>query len=132
MSAGWAEDGEVLLARTVTAEGRSTARVGGQLAPVSALAELAGELVEVHGQHDGQRLLSTVAQTRFLDRYAGAESTSTPSRPSASSTDASATRGPPSPSSTSASATASARWTCSPTRFARSRSRRRGRARPRS
>ena len=72
-SAGWAEDGEVLLARTVTAEGRSTARVSGQLAPVSALAELAGELVEVHGQHEGQRLLSTVAQTRFLDRYAGGE-----------------------------------------------------------
>ncbi|MGA9160171.1 MAG: AAA family ATPase, partial [Actinomycetota bacterium] len=72
-AAGWAEDDEVLLARTVTAEGRSTARVGGQLAPVSALAELAGELVEVHGQHDGQRLLSTVAQTGFLDRYAGAE-----------------------------------------------------------
>jgi DNA repair protein RecN (Recombination protein N) len=73
VSAGWAEDGEVLLARTVTAEGRSTARVSGQLAPVSALAELAGELVEVHGQHDGQRLLSTAAQTRFLDRYAGAD-----------------------------------------------------------
>ncbi len=72
VTAGWAEEGEVLLARTVTAEGRSTARVGGQLAPVSALAELAGELVEVHGQHDGQRLLSTVAQTGFLDRFAGA------------------------------------------------------------
>ena len=72
-SAGWAEDGEVLLARTVTAEGRSTARVSGQLAPVSALAELAGDLVEVHGQHEGQRLLSTVAQTRFLDRFAGGE-----------------------------------------------------------
>ncbi|HEU4865186.1 MAG TPA: AAA family ATPase, partial [Actinomycetota bacterium] len=73
VSAGWAEDDEVLLARTVTAEGRSTARVGGQLAPVSALTELAGELVEVHGQHDGQRLMSTVAQTRFLDRFAGGE-----------------------------------------------------------
>jgi len=72
-SAGWAEDGEVLLARTVTGEGRSTARVSGQLAPVSALAELAGDLVEVHGQHEGQRLLSTVAQTRFLDRFAGGE-----------------------------------------------------------
>jgi DNA repair protein RecN (Recombination protein N) len=73
VTAGWAEDGEVLLARMVTAEGRSTARVSGQLAPVSALSELAGELVEVHGQHDGQRLMSTVAQTRFLDRYAGGE-----------------------------------------------------------
>ena len=72
-SAGWAEDGEVLLARTVTAEGRSTAGVWGQLAPVSALTELAGALVEVHGQHEGQKLLSTVAQTRFLDRFAGGE-----------------------------------------------------------
>ena len=72
-SAGWAEDGEVLLARTVTAEGRSTARVSGQLAPVSALTGLAGDLVEVHGQHEGQKLLSTVAQTRFLDRFAGGE-----------------------------------------------------------
>jgi DNA repair protein RecN (Recombination protein N) len=73
VSQSWAEDGEIVLARTVSAEGRSTARVGGQLAPVSALAELAAELVEVHGQHEGQRLLSTVAQTVFLDRYAGPE-----------------------------------------------------------
>src|SRR5262245_33256772 len=73
VSAGWAEDGEIVLGRTVSAEGRSTARVGGQLAPVSALAELASELVEVHGQHEGQRLLSTAAQTAFLDRFAGAE-----------------------------------------------------------
>jgi DNA repair protein RecN (Recombination protein N) len=70
---GWSEDGEVLLARTVTAEGRSTARIGGQLAPVSALAQLAGELVEVHGQHEGQGLLSTAAQTAFLDRFAGGD-----------------------------------------------------------
>lgn len=73
VSEGWTEDGEIVLARTLSREGRSTARVGGQLAPVSALAELAGELVEVHGQHEGQRLLSTAAQTAFLDRYAGAE-----------------------------------------------------------
>src|SRR5262245_40057579 len=72
VDAGWAEDGEIVLARTVSAEGRSTARVGGQLAPVSALAELASELVEIHGQHEGQRLLSTTAQTEFLDRFAGA------------------------------------------------------------
>jgi DNA repair protein RecN (Recombination protein N) len=73
VSESWSEDGEIVLARTVSAEGRSTARVGGQLAPVSALAELAAELVEVHGQHEGQRLLSTTAQTAFLDRYSGAE-----------------------------------------------------------
>ncbi|HET6616246.1 MAG TPA: DNA repair protein RecN [Gemmatimonadota bacterium] len=67
----WAEDGEVLLARNVSAEGRSSARIGGQLAPVSALAELAGQLVELHGQHEGQHLLKAGAQTAFLDRFAG-------------------------------------------------------------
>jgi DNA repair protein RecN (Recombination protein N) len=69
----WAEDGEVVVARTVSAEGRSTARVGGQLAPVSVLAELAVDLVEIHGQREGARLLSSPAQTEFLDRYAGRE-----------------------------------------------------------
>jgi len=71
--AGWAEDGEVVLARTVTAEGRGSARIGGQLAPVSALAALGGELVEVHGQHEGQLLRSSAPQTRFLDRFAGGD-----------------------------------------------------------
>jgi DNA repair protein RecN (Recombination protein N) len=71
IAAGWAEEGEVMLARTVTADGRSTARIGGQLAPVSSLAELAGDLVELHGQHEGLRLLSASAQTAFLDRFVG-------------------------------------------------------------
>jgi DNA repair protein RecN (Recombination protein N) len=68
---GWAEDGEVVLARSVSAEGRSSARIGGQLAPVSALVELGGDLVELHGQHEGQHLLKAGAQTAFLDRFAG-------------------------------------------------------------
>ena len=71
--AGWAEDDEIVLARRVAADGRTTARVNGQLAPVSALAELGAGLVEVHGQHQGLRLLSSAAQTAFLDRFIGAE-----------------------------------------------------------
>ncbi|HEX6230437.1 MAG TPA: DNA repair protein RecN [Actinomycetota bacterium] len=71
VEAGWAEEGEIVLGRSVSREGRSAARIGGQLAPVSALAQLAADLVEVHGQHEGVRLLSTTAQTGFLDRFAG-------------------------------------------------------------
>ena len=67
----WTEDGEVLLARTVGADGKSTARIGGQLATASSLAELGTVLVEVHGQHQAQRLLSPATQTAFLDRFAG-------------------------------------------------------------
>jgi DNA repair protein RecN (Recombination protein N) len=67
----WAEDGEVVLARTVSEEGKSAARIGGQIVPVSALAAIAPELVELHGQNQVQRLLEPGAQTGFLDRFAG-------------------------------------------------------------
>ncbi len=69
----WAEDGEVVLARTVSEEGKSAARIGGQIVPVSALAAIAPELVELHGQNQVQRLLEPGAQTGFLDRFAGTE-----------------------------------------------------------
>ncbi|MGH2640115.1 MAG: DNA repair protein RecN, partial [Actinomycetota bacterium] len=67
----WAEDGEVILARSIARDGRSTARIGGQLATASALAELGAGLVEHHGQGQSQRLLAPAVQTGFLDRYAG-------------------------------------------------------------
>ncbi|MDP9298225.1 MAG: DNA repair protein RecN [Actinomycetota bacterium] len=70
-AAEWAEDGELVLARTVSADGRGSARIGGQLATASALTRVGTVLVELHGQHQAQRLLSTTAQTEFLDRFAG-------------------------------------------------------------
>jgi DNA repair protein RecN (Recombination protein N) len=70
-AADWSEDGELLLARSVGADGKSAARVGGQLATASMLADLGGSLVEVHGQHQAQRLLSPTMQTALLDRFAG-------------------------------------------------------------
>jgi DNA repair protein RecN (Recombination protein N) len=68
---GWAEDGEVVLARTVGADGKSGARIGGQLATASALASLGARLVELHGQHQSLGLLDAATQTAFLDRFAG-------------------------------------------------------------
>ena len=70
-AAEWAEDGELVLARAVGGDGRSSARAGGQLCPVGTLAELGRDLVEMHGQHQTQRLLSPAAQLAFLDRFAG-------------------------------------------------------------
>ncbi|HTY71116.1 MAG TPA: DNA repair protein RecN [Actinomycetes bacterium] len=65
------DDETLILARTVTAEGRSRAHVGGRQAPVGLLAELGEELVSVHGQSDQQRLLRPSRQREALDRYAG-------------------------------------------------------------
>ncbi|MDY0829663.1 DNA repair protein RecN [Microbacterium sp. BG28] len=62
---------ELLLGRTLTAEGRSRATVGGRSAPIGVLTDLADLLVAVHGQSDQLRLRSGAAQRDALDRYAG-------------------------------------------------------------
>ena len=67
----WAEDDEIVLARSIAADGKGSARISGQIATASALADLGGRLVELHGQHQARRLLTTVTQTGFLDRFAG-------------------------------------------------------------
>jgi DNA repair protein RecN (Recombination protein N) len=65
------DDGTLLVSRTVSAEGRSRAHLGGRSVPVGMLAELADELVAVHGQTDQQGLLRPARQREALDRYAG-------------------------------------------------------------
>ncbi|MEU2733577.1 DNA repair protein RecN [Streptomyces griseoviridis] len=65
------DDGALLISRTVSAEGRSRAHVGGRSVPVGLLAELADDLVAVHGQTDQQGLLKLSRQRQALDRYAG-------------------------------------------------------------
>ncbi|WP_172386441.1 DNA repair protein RecN [Streptomyces sp. MNP-20] len=65
------DDGALLISRTVSAEGRSRAHLGGRSVPVGLLAELADDLVAVHGQSDQQGLLKPARQRGALDRYAG-------------------------------------------------------------
>jgi DNA repair protein RecN (Recombination protein N) len=67
------EDGSVLLSRTVTAEGRSRAHLGGRSVPVAVLGELGEQVVAVHGQSDQLRLLRPAEQRAALDRFAGPE-----------------------------------------------------------
>jgi DNA repair protein RecN (Recombination protein N) len=63
---------ELYLGRTVSSEGRGRATVGGRTAPAGVLADLADELVVVHGQSDQLRLRSAAAQRDALDRFGGA------------------------------------------------------------
>ncbi|MET4097624.1 DNA repair protein RecN [Arthrobacter sp. UYCu712] len=62
---------ELLLARSVGADGRSRAYLGGRVAPVGVLAEIGETLVVVHGQSEQIRLKSPVAQRGALDKFAG-------------------------------------------------------------
>src|SRR3954465_6363042 len=65
------DDGSLILARTVSAEGRSRAHLGGRSVPVGVVAELSEGLLAVHGQTDQLRLSRPAEQRRALDRYAG-------------------------------------------------------------
>lgn len=65
------DEGALLVSRTLSAEGRSRAHVGGRSVPVGLLSELSDDLVAVHGQTDQQGLLRPARQREALDRYAG-------------------------------------------------------------
>jgi DNA repair protein RecN (Recombination protein N) len=65
------DDDVVVLVRSVSAEGRSRAYLGGRGVPASTLAELADSCVAVHGQSDQSRLLQPARQRAALDSYAG-------------------------------------------------------------
>ncbi|MGL5859464.1 MAG: DNA repair protein RecN [Angustibacter sp.] len=65
------DDGTLLLARALSAGGRSRAHLGGRAVPVGLLGELATELVVVHGQSDQLRLTQPARQRDLLDRFAG-------------------------------------------------------------
>ena len=64
---------ELILARSVSSEGRSRAIIGGRTTPVGVLNELGQQLVVVHGQSEQVRLRSAGAQRDALDRFAGHE-----------------------------------------------------------
>ena len=67
------DDGEVLVVRRVTRDGRSRAQIGGVPVPIGTLSRLVGTAVTVHGQSDQQRLRDPEAQREALDRFAEAE-----------------------------------------------------------
>ena len=68
-----AEDGGVVLRRTVGADGRSRAFVNDQPVAAGLLRQIGDALVEIHGQFDNQRLLSPVTHRGLLDAFAGLE-----------------------------------------------------------
>ncbi len=66
-----ASDGECLLRRVITTDGRSRAFINGQTMPLQQLRELANLLLSIHGQHEHQTLLKPEKQRILLDAYAG-------------------------------------------------------------
>ena len=67
------EADELVLARRVSAEGRTRAYVGGRSATAGDLVEIGGALLSFYGQHEHRRLTLASAQLEILDGFCGAE-----------------------------------------------------------
>ncbi|HXZ85615.1 MAG TPA: DNA repair protein RecN, partial [Myxococcota bacterium] len=65
------DDEELLVARSVSREGRGRVALNGRLATVALLAELVGDALEITSQGEHQRLLRADAQAELLDAFAG-------------------------------------------------------------
>ena len=61
--------GEKIVVREVYAEGRSVARLNDELVTIARLAQEIGSRIEIHGQHDQQRLGDPARQRDLLDRW---------------------------------------------------------------
>ncbi len=65
------EDGVLIINRTLSREGKNICRLNGAPVTVSMLREIGGELIDIHGQHDNQSLLSPEKHCGFVDSFAG-------------------------------------------------------------
>lgn len=65
------EDDTLVISREFNISGRSVCRVNGRLVTVTALKEIGGYLIDVHGQYDNQSLLKSEAHIELLDSFGG-------------------------------------------------------------
>lgn len=67
------ENGELLLQREILPDGKNLCRVNGRPVTVSQLRDLGRQLLNIHGQHDGQQLLDEGCHLGYLDRFGALE-----------------------------------------------------------
>ena len=63
------DDDEITVTREIMADGGSVARINSKAAAVSVLREIGETLINIHGQHDNQTLLSPEKHIEILDSY---------------------------------------------------------------
>lgn len=64
------EDGQILISRKIMANGRSVCRMNGETTTAAIVKEIAGRLLDIHGQHEHQSLLYKQKHLEIVDRYA--------------------------------------------------------------
>ncbi len=67
---GFEADGEeLLLQREIQGDGKNACRINGRPVTVAQLRELGRQLLNIHGQHDGQQLLDPACHLGYLDSF---------------------------------------------------------------
>lgn len=64
------DDGQVIISREISSEGKSVCRINGVIVPQNTLREIGAYLINIHGQQDNQSLLNSSKHIDFLDGYA--------------------------------------------------------------
>ena len=67
------EDGHLLLQREMSGDGKNVCRANGRPITVAQLRQIGGELLNIHGQHDGTQLLDEEQHSVYLDRFGQTE-----------------------------------------------------------
>ena len=67
------EDGNLLLQREIFGDGKNACRANGRPITVAQLRKIGEELLNIHGQHDGQQLLDEEQHSAYLDRFGKTE-----------------------------------------------------------
>lgn len=67
--AGFSQGEELLLQREISGDGRNVCRLDGRPLTVAQLRELGRQLLDIHGQHDGQQLLDPACHLSYLDSF---------------------------------------------------------------
>ena len=63
------EGGALLLERSIGVDGKNICRIQGRPVTVSQLRELGNQILNLHGQHDGQLLLDERSHLNYLDQF---------------------------------------------------------------
>jgi len=69
MGIGPDENGELILSRKIQSDGKNLCRVAGVPCTVLQLKALGSQLIDIHGQHDGQQLMDEACHLRYLDSF---------------------------------------------------------------
>ncbi len=68
---GYPADGELLIKRDISADGKGQVRINGQPATAAMLKDIAVGLIDIHGQHDTRILIDNANQRELIDNCAG-------------------------------------------------------------